>query len=177
MDKALIDFVQAYPTLISIAQKRLGTRFDPAEYPNVSAIQNRFSLTFDFMPVPMGGDFQGLADAQVKRLRDTLNRKTSTMLENAMQDAWSRLFELVSHVQQKFSDPDGVFHYTMIDKLREVVKLIKHLNIVGDQKIEDVRAYVEKHLTMHDVKEIRKDDALRRVLAVKATEALSLMEK
>ena len=176
MDTAINAFVPAYPSLVQMAQKRLGTRFDQSEYPNASAIRERFSLSFDFSPVPMGGDFQGLADAQVERLADRLNAKTSLMLENAMQDAWTRLYDTVTHAYAKFSNPDAMFHYTMVDKLRESADLLKHLNIVNDPTIESVRAYVEKNLTMHDVKEIRKDDSLRKHLASHAKIAVDMME-
>lgn len=177
MDLAIGRFVPAYPALITQAQSRLGTRFDPTEYPNASSIADHFLLSFDFLPVPQGGDFQGLADAQVKRLASSLNKKTSTMLENAMQDAWARLYEIVSHTEAKLSNPDSMFHYTMVEKLRDAARLLKHLNIIKDQRIEDVRAHVEKYLIMHDAKEIRKDDALRRHLAIKAKEALDMMDK
>ncbi len=176
MDKAVGDFVPAYPTLIQIAQKRLGTRFDQSEYPNASSIGERFALSFDFSPVPLGGDFQGLADAQVERLADVLNSKTNLMLENAMQDAWTRLYEIVTHAAEKLADPDMMFHYTMVDKLRDAADLLKHLNITKDQRIEDVRAHVAKHLTMHEVKEIRKDDSLRQHLAAQARIAVEMMD-
>jgi hypothetical protein len=177
MEAALADFVPAYPTLIEAAKQKLGTRFDQSEYPNASAIEGHFGLSFDFAPVPQGGDFQGLADAQVKRLADTLNKKTRVMLENAMQESWSRLYEVVSHAAEKLSSPDAMFHYTMVDKLREAAKLVKHLNVTNDNRIEEVRAFVERHLTMYDVDDIRKDENLRKQMANHAREAVELMEK
>lgn len=176
MKQAINDFVPAYPALIQLAQQKLGKRFNAAEYPNASAIANYFDLSFDFMPIPLGGDFQGLADAQVQRLADTLQRKTRQMLENAMQDAWLRLHETVSHAAERLANPDATFHYTMVEKLKEQAELLKHLNVTGDQRIEDVRSYVEKHLTMYDVKDIRKDENLRKQMAKDARTALDMME-
>jgi hypothetical protein len=176
MKQAINDFVPAYPALIQLAQQKLGMRFNAAEYPNASAIANYFDLSFDFMPIPLGGDFQGLADAQVQRLADTLQRKTRQMLENAMQDAWLRLHETVSHAAERLTNPDATFHYTMVEKLKEQADLLKHLNVTNDQRIEDVRLYVEKHLTMYDVKDIRKDENLRKQMAKDARTALEAME-
>ena len=93
-----------------------------------------------------------------------------------MQEAWTRLYEIVSHAAEKLNTPDAMFHYTMVEKLRDAAKLLKHLNITQDTRIEAVRAYVEKHLTMHDVKEIRKDEHLRKLLATKAAEAVEMMQ-
>ena len=176
MKTAINDFVPAYPALIQIAQQKLGTRFDVTEYPNSSAIAHYFDLSFDFMPIPLGGDFQGLADAQVQRLADTLGRKTRQMLENAMQDAWLRLHDTVAHAAERLANPDATFHYTMVERLKEQSDLLKHLNVTGDTRIEDVRLYVEKNLTMYDVKDIRKDENLRKQMARSAAEALARME-
>lgn len=176
MKAAINDFVPAYPALIQIAQKKLGNRFDATDYPNASAIANYFDLSFDFMPIPLGGDFQGLADAQVQRLADTLQRKTRQMLENAMQDAWLRLHDTVSHAAERLANPDATFHYTMVERLKEQSDLLKHLNVTNDQRIEDVRAFVAKNLTMYDVKDIRKDENLRKQMASAAAAALAMME-
>jgi hypothetical protein len=177
MKNAIADFTPAYPALIQIAQTKLGTRFNAAEYPNASAISSYFDLSFDFMPIPMGGDFQGLADAQVERLADTLNRKTRQMLENAMSDAWLRLHETVTHAAERLANPDAMFHYTMVENLKEQAALLKHLNVTNDPRIEHVRTFVEKHLTLYDVKDIRKDENLRKQMAKHAKEAVALMDQ
>ncbi len=177
MDAALDAFVPAYPGLIKVAQSKLGTRFDPREYPNVSAIRTHFGLSFDFQPIPAGDDFKGLAATQCEALADALNRRTATMLENAMQDAWVRLHEVVSHAAERFSSPDKMFHYTLVEKLRDTVKLLKHLNVTGDKRIEYVRKFVEKNLTMHGVTEIKEDAALRKQLGAAAHHALNMMKE
>src|SRR3990172_6838266 len=88
METALDVLVEAYPTLVEIAEKSQGSAFNISDYPNTDSIRGHFDLSFDFHPVPMGGDFTGLADAQVEKLADTLNKKNNTMLENAMQELW-----------------------------------------------------------------------------------------
>lgn len=177
MNAALDAFVPEYPNLIAKARTKLGTRFNPAEYPNPSGIRSHFGLTFDFQPIPAGDDFKGLAATQCEALADALNRRTAMMLENAMQDAWSRLYEVVQHAAERFSSPDKMFHYTLVEKLRDTVKLLKHLNVTGDKRIEEVRKYVEKNMTMHDVKSIKEDDALRRRLGECAKIALTKMKE
>jgi hypothetical protein len=176
MDAALADFVSVYPQLIQQVKVKLDTAFNITEYPPASAIAGHFALEFDFLPIPKGGDFQGLADAQVSALANKLQDKTEQMLENAMQDAWLRLREIVHHASIKFNNADAVFHYTMIDKLRDAATMLKHLNITNDPLIESVRTFVQKNLTMHDVKDIRKDDALRKRLGKLALQAVCMME-
>ena len=158
-------------------QSKLGTAFDPAQYPNPSSIAGHFRLSFDFNPIPVGSDFKGLQDAQVQKLGVALNNKTRTMLENAMQDAWKQLYESVQNAVHRLSDPDAMFHSTLITKLQDQAKMLTHLNATKDARMEEVRKLVEDKLTKHDPKDIRKDDALRKRLSESASAIVTRMEE
>ena len=174
---ALDEFVTAYPTLIQIAQQKLGTAFNQNEYPSPAIIETHFDLSFDFDPIPTGSEFQGLQDAQVEKLAGALKRKTQQKLENAMQDAWQRLYDDVSHAATMLANPDAMFHYTMVDKLRDHASMLSHLNVTMDKRVEQVRNLVDAQLCKHDVKDIRKDDALRKKLAADAASILVIMQE
>lgn len=177
MDDALDAFEPEYPNLIAKARLKLGTRFDAREYPNPASIRQHFDLSFEFQPIPEGDDFKGLAATQCEALADALNKRTRTMLQNAMAEAWERLNKVIAHAADRLSSPDKMFHYTLVENLRDTVKLLKHLNVTGDQRIESVRIYVEKNLTMHDVADIKKDDKLRKHLGSVAKLALQKMRE
>lgn len=177
MKDALDKFVQAYPTLIALAQQKLGSSFNQSEYPAPSVIEQHFTLEFDFEPIPTGGDFQGLQDAQVEKLAEALRKKTQKRLENAMQEAWVRLYETVERAVNALTNPDAMFHYTLVDALREHSSMLKHLNVINDAKVEEIRAEVEKELTKHDAKDVRKDDALRKRLGEAASAIKQKMEE
>jgi hypothetical protein len=165
MDDALNDFETAYPNLVALAQSKMGTAFNPADYPHMDVVRQHFGLHFDFEPIPKGSDFDGIQAQMAQKLAATLDNKTRTSLENAMQEAWHRLYTTVGHAASVLSNPDKTFHYTLVDKLRDQAGMLKHLNATKDQRIEDCRLQVEQKLTKHDPKDIRKDDALRRKLA------------
>jgi hypothetical protein len=172
----LDDFVAAYPTLITIAQQKMGTAFNQSDYPHPASIRDHFALEFDFEPIPQGGDFQGLQDAQAEKLAGALQRKTRQRLENALQDAWNRLYEDVKHAAAVLTNPASVFHYTLVDKLREHASSLNHLNVTKDARIEHARSRVEKELIMHDAADVRKDDALRKRLGEAALDIKREME-
>ena len=177
MLESLEKFVQAYPTLIAISQQKLGKAFNQNEYPAPAAIEAHFTLEFDFEPIPVGGDYQGLQEAQVEKLAGALKRKTKQRLENAMQDAWKRLYDDVERAALALSNPDAMFHYTLFDKLSEHASMLKHLNVTGDAEIEKIRKRVKTELTLHDVKDVRKDDALRKRLGEHATAIFEVMQE
>lgn len=176
MQTALGEFINAYPTLIAIAQQKLGGSFSQNDYPPPASIGRYFDLSFDFDPIPTGGDFENVQLAQADKLAAALNKKTRVMLENAMQDAWSRLYEDIQHAVNVLKNPDAMFHYTLVDKLREHASMLSHLNVTKDVRIEAIRKEIESNLCRWDVKEIRNDDALRRRLAEAAAKVFSLMQ-
>lgn len=176
MEAALEEFVDAYPTLIAIAQQKLGKAFNQADYPRPEVIKDHFSLEFDFDPIPTGGDYQGLQDAQVEKLAESLQKKTRQKLENALADAWQRVYDDVSHAARVLSNPDAMFHYTLLEKLTAHVANLKHLNVVNNAKIEEVRQDIHKAFAAHDVKGIRDDDALRKRLGQEAAAIQKKME-
>ena len=168
MDEALSDFETDYPNLVAMAQTKMGTAFNPTDYPHMDVVRQHFGLHFDFDPIPKGSDFDGIQKQMADRLAQTLDSKTRTSLENAMQEAWHRLYTTVGHAAEALGNPDKTFHYTLVNKLREQATMLRHLNATGDQRIEDCRVAVENGLTKYDPKDIRKDDALRKTLADRA---------
>ena len=176
-EAALTEFETHYATDLQNAAKKLGSAFNQGEYPPVASIREHFGLHFDFVPIPKGQDFDGLQGQQAQKLAEALNKRTRTMLENAMADAWKRLYETVDHAYDRLENSDKLFHYTLVDKLKEQSSMLKHLNATGDQRIEDIRNRVEKELACYDVKDIRKDDALRKQLAKSAGEIVSQMKE
>ena len=174
---ALDEFVVAYPTLIALAQKKLGSAFDFSEYPQPSAIRNYFGLTFDFLPIPIGEDFGNVTLHQAEKLAMNVNKKTRQMLENAMQDAWKRLQDDMEHAYSTLRNPNAKFHYTLIAKMKENASMLSHLNVTKDPRIEAIRARIDKDLAKRDVKEIRKDDALRKHMSEEARDVLKLMKE
>jgi hypothetical protein len=177
MDDALDEFVTAYPKLIAIAQQKLGTSFDRSQYPAPSLIKHHFGLSFDFLPIPTGDDFGNVTLQQAEKLAMNVNRKTRQMLENAMQDAWKRLQDDMEHAYNSLKNPNAKFHFTLIEKMKEHSSMLSHLNATKDPRIEAIRARIEKDLAKRDIKDIRKDDALRKHLADEAKAVLDMMQE
>lgn len=177
MVAALDKFVPLYPQLVQEARKKLGRRFDPTEYPPAEAIRSYFDLTFDFMPIPEGGDFKGLPQQQCDALSNALSNKTRVMVENAMQDLWMRAHEAIGRMAERLSHPDKLFHYTLVDNVRQVASQLKHLNVTDDPRIRDLQQYVEQYLTKHEVDDLRKNPVLRTQIGAYAQDALEKMAR
>lgn len=174
---ALAKFEPEYPALIDAAKKKLGKRFDAREYPNVSSIRSHFDLSFDFQPIPKGDDFKGLPQVQLDALARKINDNTQKQAENAMQEVWSRLHEAVSRMAERLSSPDKLFHDSLVQNVRDVARLLAHLNVTQDAKVETLRKSVEKHLCQHEAKVLRTNQTIRAQVGAHAVSIIQEMDK
>lgn len=174
---ALNKFEPEYPTLVETAKKKLGKRFDAREYPNVSSIRSHFDLSFDFQPIPKGDDFKGLPTAQLQALAAKINDNIQKQAEHAMQEVWVRLHEAVSRMAERLSSPDKLFHNTLVQNVRDVARLLAHLNVTQDAKVEALRKKVEKHLCEHEPKVLRENQTIRTQVAAHAQSIIEEMNK
>jgi hypothetical protein len=177
METALSDFKTAYPGLVEAAKKVQGKDFDPTVYPPVESMDDRFALEFDFEPIPMGVDFKGLPAQQIAALKDKMNETMRRRLENAMQDVWLRLHEVISHMAERLADPNKGFHDTLVSNVRETVELAKHLNATNDPILANIVDRAKQELCLHDAAVLRKDLSKREYAATCAREVLQQMAK
>ena len=177
MTDALNKFLPEYPKLVEAAKKNLGKRFDAREYPNPSSISSHFDLSFDFQPIPKGDDFKGLPQVQLDALARKINDNTQKQAENAMQEVWMRLYDVVSKMAERLSSPDKLFHNTLVQNVRDTARLLAHLNVTHDAKVEALRKKVEKHLCQHDPKVLRENQTIRMQVAAHAQSIIDEMNK
>lgn len=159
-------FVQVYPTLISAAAFQLGDLFDRDEYPEPEAVAKKFRFQYTLMPLPTSGDFRIDIGEQVKaELMQHYEEHFNERLNVAMRDVWGRLHECLSHMSERLaSDEEGnrkVFHGTLLTNAREMVGLLRRLNVTNDPKLEEARRDLENALTNTDTESIKDSDYVR----------------
>lgn len=160
------NFIQVYPTLISAAAFQLGDLFDRDEYPEPEAVAKKFRFQYTLMPLPTSGDFRIDIGEQVKNeLMQHYEAHFNERLNVAMRDVWGRLHECLSHMSERLaSDEEGnrkVFHGTLLTNAREMVGLLRRLNVTNDPKLEEARRDLENALINADTESIKDSDYLR----------------
>lgn len=159
-------FIQVYPTLISAAAFQLGDLFDRDEYPEPEAVAKKFRFQYTLMPLPTSGDFRIDIGEQVKaELMQHYEEHFNERLNVAMRDVWGRLHECLSHMSERLaSDEEGnrkVFHGTLLTNAREMVGLLRRLNVTNDPKLEEARRDLENALINADTESIKDSDYVR----------------
>lgn len=171
----LVDvLIQDYPRLVQEARQRLGTMFDPEDYPDVSDIRSKFSVETDIMPVPAGADFRvDVADSERQRIQESISARVAQRQATAIADAWARIREVVGNVAARLSTPKPIIRDSLIENTEELTRLLPGLNVNDDPTMADVcQRIITNLLVSPDV--LRRSMTVRRRVAADAQSILAL---
>lgn len=170
-EAAVSEFIDAYPTFVQEAEARLGTMFNPSDYPDVQSISGRFAWGINVLPMPSADDFRvDLGAEKVEQIKSQMRDTMLTAVQDAMGDAWSRLHKVISAMSDKLSaykpktdtqKAQGVFRDSLVENVRELVEVLPALNLTGDAELSAMIDRARKSLTTHDAADLRENDAAR----------------
>lgn len=168
------DFAQTYPTLVSEARTRLGTMFDPDDYPDASELYAKFDVELDFMEVPSGADFRvDIADSERKRIAEEIAERVAKRQAAAKRSNWVRIREAVDRVVARLSARKTVIHDSLVENLEELVRLLPGLNIDDDPQMNHVSQLIVDKLIVPPER-LKKSAALRDRVRADAQNILEL---
>lgn len=175
-DALLEDFLAEYPALREQAKVRLNGMYKDEDYPTVSQIRHKFGFCLDYDPLPAKGDFRvDLPVDDIAAIEAATTNRLTSAINDAMRDAWGRLYDTVKHIAEKTGNPDGIFRDSLIYNARELCDTLSRMNVTNDPDLEAFRVEVEQYLTASEPDDIREDDKVREDTATMADDILSRM--
>ena len=156
------NFIVMYDhTLVQDARMRLGTLYDPSDYPPGSELRAKFGVETDILPVPSGADFRvDVANSEVARIQEEITRRVNERQKQAMQEAWTRVREVVSTIYERTSADKAVIRESLMDNATELVRLLPGLNISDDPAMTLLTAEITDKLLV-DVWSLRNSKSTR----------------
>ena len=173
--ESLVDtFYHEYPRLHADAQRFLGNLYNKADYPELYDIQRKFNMDMAVFPVPSNDFRVSIGDAELERIQQDVEARVENSAQQAMKEAWQRLYDRVKHMAEKLADPKAVFRDTLVENTKEVCSILSRLNFADDPDLETMRQQVEGSLANNHPESLRNDPDLRKN---KAEEAKAIMDK
>ena len=128
--------VESYPTEVQAARVRLGTMYDPADYPEPHSMHERFSINLEFMPVPSAADFRvEVTEAAADEIRDDITKSVNARQQQAMCECYRRVKDVVSKIHERLKDEDATFKDSLIENARDLMSVLPGLNITDDPEL------------------------------------------
>lgn len=163
------DFLKVYASnLVQDARVRLGTLYDPEDYPDSTTLREKFGIEMDILPVPTAQDFRvDVAESEINRIREEINRNVVLRQRKAMDDAWSRVHDVVDTIYLRLSADKPVIRDSLIENARELIALLPGLNVIDDPAMTAVAKEITDNL-LEDVWTLRNSRAARTKVAAAA---------
>jgi hypothetical protein len=176
IDRAVNAFIADYPALRAQAAIRLNGLYRAEDYPMVSDLRSKFSISLAYDPVPTVGDIRvNLSADQIAAVEANVLARASSSVDTAMRDAWERLHTVVSHVAIKLADPSAIFRDSLIENVRECCDVLQRLNVTNDGNLESMRANVLQQISSMAPQTLRDSKHARQQTADKAKAILDQM--
>lgn len=165
-------FYAAYPSLVSAAAFTLSGLFNSGDYPDVDSIRKKNYFYAVFSPVPSSGDFRVDIPEEYRKELEEIGKQRE---EAAMKDLWDRLHSCLKPISEKLAGAEKqIFRDSLINNAVELCSMLTRLNVTGDPRLEHARQEIEKALLGLDLKDLRKDNALRLDTKARVDQILSM---
>jgi len=167
-------FISDYPSLKEEARRLLNGMFKEEDYPGVNLIREKFNIVADYSPIPEA-NFKKLALASglQEKLERDLEARVARATESAMDDAWTRLHDCVSHLHERLATPGAIFRDSLIENVREVCDVLKRLNVTQDPALERMRATAMSSLLQYSPETLRNSTRIRNTTAATAADLMA----
>lgn len=169
------NFLDNYEDLVDEAKRWLGDLYDEKDYPARNKIVEKFNMDMAILPVPTNDFRVELSSDELSRLQEEMEGRMASVQQEAMMDAWGRLYKHVQHIAEKLADPKGIFRDSMVENAQETCDLLTRLNIADDPNLEAMRREVEAKLVSHHPDSLRNDPDLRQDTAEEARKIMDAM--
>lgn len=171
-DAAVDTMVLEYPREVQAARNRLGTMYNPGDYPDPSDMKGRFALKLDFSPVPDASDFRvSVGKDDRERLAESVRSAISDRQAAAVSATYSRIRDVVSKMSERLGDPAAIFKDSLVHNTIQLVSILDGLNITNDPVITDLCQDIKLHLTQPPTA-LRTSKHLREITAAHADRIL-----
>lgn len=168
-------FIQKYPQLVQDARVRLGTMYDPADYPAPETLVLAFGIDVDFFPIPNSDDFRVAISSDVQaqlkaQITDTVNER----MNKAVHECWVRAEAVLTRIVEQCGKKNGRIHDSLMTNAQDLVDVLRGLNITDDPDITALEHCMRELIVSPDA--IRANDITRKRVADGASDILSRMQ-
>ena len=174
-------FKAHYSQHIENSKRYLGDLFDEDDYPSREELEDKFAWNFVVTPVPAAGHFAvDLPKAEMEEMRASCDADVERRVGEAVKGAWDRLHKMASDMSKKLEDTDEDtkkrWHETFVTNPQELCRMLTHLNVTNDPKLEEARKQLETTMLGADIDLIKESPVVRERLKGKVDSILENFE-
>ena len=173
-DAAVRLFLTNYPRYAAAARTRLGSLYEPKDYPAAADLARRFGVDLTFSLVPDVKDFRvDIGDEMAARIRDDVTRTVAQRQQAAMDDALERAKDLITRVRDRVTGDKVIIRDSLTDSIAEMVRVLPAFNLTNDPRVDEVVQALNN--MMVSANGLRRSSGTRAAVAAEADDILRKM--
>lgn len=174
---AVRQFVAEYPSIIQVTRKRLGSLYDPADYPAATQIASRFFVDIGFSPIAAADDFRvNVGVEAVAEIRAEIAKREAERIKASTEECRARVTEVVERYALRMSDEKGRVYDSMVDNARALITVLPALNVARDSELDRIGHEIEQRLLPYTISQLRSSASARQKVAEAANDILTRMK-
>ena len=193
-EQSVADLIAKIPELKERARINLNGMYKESDYAFIETIEDRYAFKREITPVPSGDNFiADLVDSEIETIRSDIEEANKAMLDNAVQDSFSKLHTAVKHIADSLdgytvervrkaggkwkNEPSRRLYDSMLGNLADLIDVLPALNITNDVQLDGLIADIKaSDILKHDVETFKQPDNAALVKAVQS-EANEIADK
>jgi hypothetical protein len=145
------EFIALYPSLVNGARGRLGSMYDPKDFPDPSVIGDKFAIKMFMKPIPDAKDFRvDVGNEAAAIIRAELTAENDRKFELAMKDVYSRIHDQVKHISETLNKEDPRIFDSLVNNAKNLIACLPGLNLTNDPFITELAADLDAMLPHPD---------------------------
>ena len=162
-NRLVSEFMDDYDNMIARAHTKLGTLFNPEDYPTQDEVRSKYNFRLKYSPVPEVGDFRvDVGHEALAQLNTSYADYYQEQLNNAYKDVWTRTYDALKNMSEKLAgDNKQIFRDTLVTNVTGIVDLLDKFNVTGDDNMRKAKLKISDALRGITPDALREDDYLR----------------
>jgi hypothetical protein len=177
LDDAVANLDRHYAELKAAAAERLGSLYNPADYPE--SLTGLFAVAWDFPNVEPPDYLMQLNPSLYEQERARVAARFEEAVELAEQAFLDEFSKVVGHLCERLAADGGepkVFRDSAVDNLTEFFERFRSLNVRSNEQLDALVAQAQHAVRGVEAQELRDQQAVRQRVAVQLGQVQSALD-
>jgi len=144
---AVTEFCRQFEENKAHAREYLGDLFDETDYPTIDVVRSKFSLDWEFRPLPSGEHLiVKLAGHSAEAIRLDIERRNKQRMETATDDILRRMHETAKLIHRRMGEARNkkgqmkpkTFHNSLIEGAKQLLDSVPALNVAQNELVSKI---------------------------------------
>jgi len=167
--KELVEkFMEVYPAQVEIAKSRLGSLFDPRDYPMAEEVRASFTVDWQYVNMGIPGNLEGINADIFRREQEKQAERWQETMDEVQQVLRGAMSELVTHLVTRLTpDEEGkqkIFRNSLLENMRDFLNTFDARNITNDEELAKLVQKARDLTEGIDPDVLRKNSVIRDVV-------------